>query len=350
MDVIDLGKKAFFVVHLSTLFICLITVVCAFAILVAGRFLIIFADAFGIKTKIGHALIGSFFLALITSLPEIVATVTAMGLGNASLAVNNLLGGVLMQTFILALADAFGAKKPITARRFPAIVPVMGLFLVVQLGVAAVGFSVGEFVVFRGFGIWPLLLALLYLAIFVVIHKMPGYSDELKFTPRGERQKKWALSCNNWLFGSCFLFFAAVVLIAGAIVTAGIDELSLRFHINAGFLGATVLALITSLPEISTTFYAVRAGGTTLAFTNIFGSNALMLALVFLADMLSPTSVVNQLKTQPVILSGLAIIATVCYVLGMVVKSSRKWLGMGIDSFFVVLTTIAGFVLVYFFA
>jgi cation:H+ antiporter len=333
---------------LSTFLIVGISVVCALAILIAGRFLIIFADVLAHKTKMGHAVVGTLFLAIITSLPEITATVTAMHLDNASLAVNNLIGGIVMQTFILALADAFCAKKPITSHRFPPLVMILALFLILQLAVATSGFAVGEFVVFRGFGIWALCLFLIYIALLIVMHRMPGVSDNLSYSPRGEKQRQWVMRSNVWFFSFAFLFLAAVALFAGSVVTTGIDVLSVRLGINAGFLGATVLALITSLPEISTTFYAVRMGGNTLAFTNIFGSNVLMMALIFLADVLSPTPVIAQLKMQPLFLCGMAVIVTLCYVFGMVRKCKRKLFGMGRDSFAVICVTIICYFLLYF--
>lgn len=335
--------------QLSTQFIAIIFVLCAFAILIAGRFLIIFADVLADRTKFGHALVGTLFLAFITSLPEIVATVTAMQLNNPSLAVNNLIGGILMQTFIVALADWFCARKPITCYRIAPIVIVMALFLVLQLAVCAVGFTVGEFFKVRGFGLWPIIVVLLYFSIFIFIHKMPGADDTLQLSPRGQMHREWVRKSNPWMFAFSFFFFAAVVLIAGSLVTASVDEIGKRTGVNSGFLGATLLAFVTSLPEVSTTFYAIRVGGATLAFSNIFGSNMLMLALLFLADMLSPTSIFNQLKIQPVLLAAMAMIATVCYALGMIIKGQRKWFGMGVDSFFVVITALAGFVLLYFY-
>jgi cation:H+ antiporter len=57
--------------------------------------------------------------------------------------------------------------------------------------------------------------------------------------------------------------------------------------LGSGFIGATLLAAATSLPEISTTTTAVREGNISMAFSNVFGSNSFDLLLLFPVSILA---------------------------------------------------------------
>ena len=56
--------------------------------------------------------------------------------------------------------------------------------------------------------------------------------------------------------------------------------------LGSAFLGATLLALATSLPEVSTTTAAARHKRYNMAISNVFGSNAFDVSLLFVADLL----------------------------------------------------------------
>ena len=62
------------------------------------------------------------------------------------------------------------------------------------------------------------------------------------------------------------------------------SALSEQTGLGASFIGATLLASSTSLPELSTTITAVRIGSYDMAVANIFGSNLIMVALILPAD------------------------------------------------------------------
>jgi len=80
--------------------------VAAGAVWFSGTKLAYYADAIGRRTGIGQAMVGMLLLGGITSLPEIAVAGAAAISANATLAVNNLLGGFAMQVVILAFADS----------------------------------------------------------------------------------------------------------------------------------------------------------------------------------------------------------------------------------------------------
>lgn len=71
------------------------------------------ADALATSTGLGQSVIGSVFVAMTTSLPEVVVSVTAIRLGAQDMAVANMLGSNMFNILILAVDDIFYTVGPI---------------------------------------------------------------------------------------------------------------------------------------------------------------------------------------------------------------------------------------------
>lgn len=89
------------------------------------------------ETGLGEAFVGSLFVAITTSLPEIVVSIAAVRIGAIDLGVANVLGSNLFNMLILALDDVLYLRGPLLAEinrsHATAVVAVMimnGLFLV----------------------------------------------------------------------------------------------------------------------------------------------------------------------------------------------------------------------------
>ena len=66
------------------------------------------------RYNLAREFVGLLFLATVTELPEIMTTLTAAQVGNAQLVLGNMVGGITMQTAILALADIFAVRYALT--------------------------------------------------------------------------------------------------------------------------------------------------------------------------------------------------------------------------------------------
>ena len=106
--------------------------------------------------------------------------------------------------------------------------------------------------------------------------------------------------------------------------------------LGAGFIGVTLLAAATSLPELSTSIAAVRIGAYTMAISNIFGSNLIMLVLVFPADILFRAGPILQNTSRTISLAlAFGLVVTAIFLIGLIVRRKPKVGALGLDSILV---------------
>jgi cation:H+ antiporter len=114
------------------------------------------------------------------------------------------------------------------------------------------------------------------------------------------------------------------------------------------FLGATLLALATSLPEVSTTTAAARHGRYSMAMSNVFGSNAFDVSLLFLADLLyREGAIMAHVGGSVVFVAAIGAVMTCIYLWGLMERENRSILGVGWDSAAVLLVYGGGMVVLY---
>ena len=82
-------------------------------VLIGARWLALAADKIALSTTLGRTFVGSIFLAFVTSLPEIVVSVSALRLGSVDLAFGNIFGSNMINIFIVFLCDIIYTKGPI---------------------------------------------------------------------------------------------------------------------------------------------------------------------------------------------------------------------------------------------
>ena len=89
------------------------------------------------ETGLGEAFVGSLFIAITTSLPEIVVSLAAVRIGAIDLGIGNVLGSNLFNLLILGFDDLFYRQGPLLAAADPshgvavlAVVTMNGLFLI----------------------------------------------------------------------------------------------------------------------------------------------------------------------------------------------------------------------------
>jgi cation:H+ antiporter len=324
----------------------------------AGSRLAIYADAIADRKRIGQAFMGLVFVAAATSLPEMVTTLFGAFSGEPQLVLGNMFGGITMQTAILAVADASYAAVALTSYPRSPASALEATLLIVLLALLLGLHDVGEFPLPFGVGLGTLLLGAAYVGIIFMLREygkndtwvpveIPETREPLIGTVAPTELDRTALSALVW----SFVLLSLAILVCGLVLTASAAALAEQTGLRSSFIGVTLLASATSLPEVSTTLAAVRIGAYSMAISNIFGSNLLMIALVLPADLAysgGPILGAIDKATTFALISGL--LATAIYLAGLLIRSRRTIAGMGIDSAVVLIVYALTLVVFYHFS
>lgn len=332
----------------------------AAAVWMAGARLAGYADAIARKTGLGQAVVGMLLLAGVTSLPEIGVTATAALAGNAHLAVNNLFGSIALQVAILAVVDVAVGRHALTAVVPEPAVMLEGSLNVILITAAAVAMVVGD-VPLWGVGLWSGGLLLAYLFSLRALAHAQGRHPWLvsrtgeeevdrhlihETRRREEEDGDDSRSLRRLALRTAAV--AAVILVAGVVLARAGDAIAQATGLGQSFVGFVLIALATSLPELSTALTAARRGLVTMAISDILGTNLLNVAMVFLVDLLDPGGpVLSRMGDFAVVGALLAVVLTGLFLAGLAERRDRSVLRMGYDSLLVIAAYAGGVALLY---
>jgi len=143
----------------------LIFVLAAVIILLAGRRLTTTADELAVVTGLGHTFLGPVLLAAVTSLPELVTSLTAFRIGAFNLAVGNVLGSNLINLLILVWIDGFFPGSLLAASSPANLLPLFSSLLMTVLIMLGLFYRSRKSILRLGWGA-ALLLLIYFLTIF----------------------------------------------------------------------------------------------------------------------------------------------------------------------------------------
>jgi len=303
---------------------------------VAGITLADATDGIDHHFGLGEALGGMLLLGFAGTLPEIAITVSAALGGHLALATGNLLGGIAIQTLILALLDLTSHKARPLEDLSDAVEPMLEALLVILVvaiiltgpllsPTATVGpvspASIGVVVAYV-MGMWLLSRVRKRQPWTAGANQLAETAeDEPSRTaaPRGRFAAASARTVVMW-FGVA----ALATLAAGVALEQTGSALADGWGINGAIFGATILAAVTALPEVSTGMRAVRLGEVGLAMGDIFGGNAAQISLFIVADLLAGQPVIHSADREAVWLGSLGIVMTAIALAGLLDRPERK--------------------------
>jgi cation:H+ antiporter len=336
---------------LATPVLLLIFVAAAGAIWVAGVQLSDQTDVLSTRLDLGSALGGLVLLALATNLPEIAIVASASLSGNVGVAVGNILGGIAIQTVVLAILDAAGVRGryPLTYRAASLVLVLEGLAVVAVLAVVVAGTQLPPSLVWWRVTPEALLIAAGWAVSLWLVQRagrdLPwhesGEAPDNQEDERGHSRAQTeadatAKGVSTARAAVIFGVAAGVTLLAGVILEQSGDAIAKHVGLSGVLFGATVLAAATSLPEISTGLTSVRHGDVQLAVSDIFGGNAFLPVLFLLATLLSGQAVLPQAQKTDIYLTAVGVVLTAVYITGLLFRPTRRVARMGLDSLLVV--------------
>jgi cation:H+ antiporter len=298
-----------------------------------------YADGISDKTGVGKAFIGLLLLALATETPEIGTTVTASIGGNSTLAINNIFGGVVTQTVMIAVVDILMVKHlALTHFQLRPVLLLQGTLLIILLALALIGGIVGVIFPVWHIGIWSIVLLVSYV---FALRLSQGYEENPRWKPidgeeiTPETGKSYPEKSVREL-GIYFAVGSVIIFFSGVVLARVSEAIAAQTFLETGFVGGAMLALATSLPELSTTIEAARLKNYSMAVSNIFGSNLIMVVLVFVSDVFyTEGPILEHVAPASLATVGMGIVVTGVYLVGMLERRDRTIWRMGVDSAFV---------------
>ena len=201
--------------------------------------------------------IGLTIVAFGTSLPELVTSLQAARKDHAGIAIGNIVGSNILNILIIlgitAVITNVAIQKSTFRYEIPFMIGVTGVLLI--FGVTGASITFAEGVIF-----WILFLG--YLGyLFVMARK--GEQEE-----SGEIKDLPVWKC------ILFMVLGGIMVVMGSdFAVDGASAIARVFGMSERFIGLTIVAFGTSLPELVTSVVAARKGNAGIAIGNIVGSN-----------------------------------------------------------------------------
>lgn len=227
----------------------------------------------GIAGKLGipQLVVGLTIVAMGTSTPEAAVSINASIKGNAGIAIGNIVGSNILNILIILGISAIIATMAIQKTTFCYEIPYMILITIVLI---VLGMTGGYVTRMEGVILWILFLAYL-VYLFFLAKKGAEESDT-------EERPVWKLML--------FMIMGGVLVVWGSDVTVdSATEIAHIIGLSERFIGLTIVALGTSLPELVTSVVAAKRGNADIAIGNIVGSNIFnILFVIGTASIITP--------------------------------------------------------------
>ena len=272
------------------------------------------ASALAKKLRVGDFLIGFTIVAFGTSLPEMISTIFAASSGHNQLVVSNIIGSNMANSCLVFGVIALFNNYRIRKRDIDINIPIN---MAALMAFWAVSVWAG-FVINWSFGVSLIL-------VFVVLVILSKEYDHFETVER-----KYVRFSVTRLLGSLTL-----LIISGKVLIDGIISLSVQFMVSETILGYFLLAVGTSLPEMVTTWVAVKKHEGELGVGNVLGSNLFNLLFILgISSFIQPVNV-SGFRIDLVLLTGATLTVYIFAILGKKYAFSRRE-GLGMVLIYVV--------------
>lgn len=307
----------------------------------AARWLVKASDEIAQNTGLGHLFVGSIFLAASTSSPELFVDIEATRKGIPDLAAGDLLGSSLVNlTIFCVLSLIFWRSAGFELSRQMRLSAWLAALLTAEVGLFI---SFHSDLSFRGFSLASLILAVTYIAGLRMIFEKPrGKGDG---NPPGKKRSP------RLLFKSVIEFFSGTILIffASPFLVSSVENIADRTGLGNSFIGMSLLALATSLPELSSSITAIRKGLFQLVAGNIAGSNTMnMLIFVVMDGIWEKGSLWTHLSGKNVIAAAFVAMNMALLAVPGTSKSGRRLIGDRVKIWLILISSVSSYVVLYF--
>ncbi len=281
----------------------LVLLVVGFVMLIKGADIFV-EGAAGIAAKFGipQLVIGLTIVAMGTSAPEAAVSITAAFKGTADITIGNVVGSNIMNVLVILSVTAVIVAVSVRKSTVYCEIPFVILVTAALLAMGALDGSVG-----RADGVILWVLFLVYL-VYLFMMARKNKEEEEEQTGRAA-----------WLL-TVFVILGIALIVAGADVSVdAASEIARMIGLSERFIGLTIVAFGTSLPELCTSVVAAAKGKADLAIGNIVGSNIFNVLFV-----VGTTALIIPVPFNPAFIIDTAVAAGAALLLWLCVLPKKK--------------------------
>ncbi|WPC68316.1 sodium:calcium antiporter [Rhodoferax ferrireducens] len=295
---------------------------CMGVIGVAGVRLSRYGDALAALTGLSRNWVGLILLATVTSLPELVTGLSAVTVAAApDIAVGDVLGSCVFNLAILAMIDVTYRKGAIYALADSGHIVSAGFGVILLAGVCLA-------VLLTTQGMMPSighvsLASVMIFVMYLVAIRALYLTEQRRSSLVVAKQPDMALKAALMGYGVA----SATIVGAGIWLPIIGVELARLMGWSNSFVGTLFVAFATSVPELATTWGAIRIGAIDMAISNLLGSNLFDVLILAIDDFAYLPGAIYAHVSQVHAVSAI----TACLMSGVVIVSlayrpvSRVW-------------------------
>jgi cation:H+ antiporter len=253
--------------------------------------------------KISPFVIGATVIAFGTSAPELAVAVLAAIDVAPELAMGNVIGSNIANIGLVLGITAIVAPIVIESKRFNREYPPFLLTACLIL------FFAWDLKIHRLEGIIMVFLLALY------VWRSFNHKED---TPSEPEDEVAAITDKGPAFQFILIVVGLITLLVGAkLIVLGGVSIARNIGISEWFIGISIVAIGTSLPEIVSSVMASRRGHGEMAIGNIFGSNIFNILMVLgITSLIHPLNIREPINSDLIIATGMTILLLVLIVLG----------------------------------
>lgn len=267
------------------------------------RYVLVLSKVFGLSEMAA----GFILLSVTTSLPELSVSTVAATLGEGGLSVGNVLGSNIANiTIIIGLAIFFSKTEVLVkGQSQKELVQFLFLSSIIPL-----------FIVQRGS--LDTVLGIVLLILFIYFSVNISRKTEKTETIEPVHKKDTAM------VGLKFLVGAALIIVLSKFLVDSSVDIAEFIGLPPSIIGATIVGLGTSLPELATTIQALKKKLFGMALGNLLGSCITNITLILGVSSLISFSPVNVLAVQSIMFYVLLSSLSVWYMVGASERIGKK--------------------------
>lgn len=258
--------------------------------------------------KVPSVIIGLTIVAMGTSAPEASVSVNAALAGSNDIAISNVIGSNLFNGLVVvgvcAFMAGFKTNPEILKRDMPLNIIVTAILCIMLLD--------------RHINHIEGIILLISMAVYIAVMVISALKN-----------RETADECKILSLPKSLIFIIGgliAVIFGGTLVVDNACLIAKDFGVSENFIGLTIIAIGTSLPELVTSITATRKGDSGLALGNAIGSNLFnILFILGISATICPLNVLSESIIDCIIL---LVSAVILYVFARTKKTMNRWEGI----------------------